>query len=49
MTPILKKIVNAKFFSHITYQDVIQKDLRVMDLTAIALCRRIICRLSFST
>ena len=34
-----EKNVNAKFFSHITYQDVIQKDLRVMDLTAIALCK----------
>ena len=34
-----EKNANAKFFSHITYQDVIQKDLRVMDLTAIALCK----------
>ena len=29
---------NAKFFTHLTYGEVLQKELAVMDNTAIALC-----------
>ncbi|MEI7694691.1 MAG: UMP kinase [Chlorobium sp.] len=34
-----EKNSNAHFFSDITYLDVIRKNLRVMDMTAITLCR----------
>ncbi|MEX2394475.1 MAG: UMP kinase, partial [Actinomycetota bacterium] len=30
---------NAKFFSNLTYMQVLEKDLKVMDATAIALCK----------
>jgi uridylate kinase len=30
---------NAKFYSEISYIDVLKKDLQVMDLTAITLCK----------
>ncbi len=30
---------DARFLEHLTYQDVVDKDLRVMDMTAITLCR----------
>ncbi|HAQ38347.1 MAG TPA: UMP kinase [Saprospirales bacterium] len=34
-----EKFPQAKRFDHITYQDVLARDLRVMDSTAITLCR----------
>ncbi|GAB4133011.1 MAG: UMP kinase [Ignavibacteriales bacterium] len=34
-----EKNSNAEMFSNITYSDVLNKDLRVMDLTAISLCK----------
>jgi len=34
-----KKNPSAKLFRHITYQEVLEKDLRVMDTTAVALCK----------
>src|ERR1700682_3917528 len=33
-----EKVLNANFFSQITYRDVLQQDLKVMDSTAISLC-----------
>jgi uridylate kinase len=33
-----EKVANANFFSQITYRDVLQQDLKVMDSTAISLC-----------
>jgi uridylate kinase len=33
-----EKVPNAKFFERITYLDVLQKGLMVMDSTAISLC-----------
>ena len=33
-----EKVSNAKFFNEITYRDVLQKNLKVMDSTAISLC-----------
>ena len=32
-------VVDAVRFEHLTYLDVVEKNLRVMDQTAIALCR----------
>ena len=34
-----EKNTDAEFFSNITYLDVLRKNLRVMDMTAITLCR----------
>lgn len=34
-----KENPNAKKYDHITYQEILEKDLRVMDLTAISLCK----------
>jgi uridylate kinase len=34
-----EKNPSAKYFPQISYQDVLRKDLRVMDMTAITLCR----------
>jgi uridylate kinase len=34
-----KKHPDARLFSHLTYQEVIERDLRVMDMTAITLCQ----------
>ncbi len=34
-----EKNADAKMFKNITYQDAIEKDLKVMDMTAITLCR----------
>ena len=34
-----EKNANARMFKNITYQDAIEKDLKVMDMTAITLCR----------
>ncbi len=34
-----EKHPNASFFRQISYQDVLEKDLKVMDLTAITLCK----------
>jgi len=33
-----ERVSNAKFFSQISYRDVLQQDLKVMDSTAISLC-----------
>jgi uridylate kinase len=33
------KDTNAKMFSHLTYQEVIQKELKVMDVNAFCMCR----------
>jgi uridylate kinase len=34
-----KKNPDAKLFRHLTYQEVLEKDLRVMDTTAVTLCK----------
>ncbi|MDR1728486.1 MAG: UMP kinase [Acidobacteriota bacterium] len=34
-----KKNPDAKLFRHLTYHEVLEKDLRVMDTTAVALCK----------
>jgi len=31
-------VADAKFFSQVTYRDVLHQDLKVMDSTAISLC-----------
>jgi uridylate kinase len=33
-----ERVSNAKFFSQISYRDVLHQDLKVMDSTAISLC-----------
>ena len=33
-----EKVADAKFFSQVTYRDVLHQDLKVMDSTAISLC-----------
>ena len=37
--PIQKSDPSARFLHKLTYQDVLEKQLRVMDASAIALCR----------
>ena len=42
-----EKHTDAEFIEKISYKDVIEKDIRVMDQTAITLAKKITCQLSF--